>query len=69
MIPGQRRFQGKEKRFSIAQNNTRQRHGFAHFQRKPFAKSRLLEISHIIIRIFPAIHVNKTLKFDGGIFG
>ena len=64
IIPGQRRFQGKEKRVSIAQNYSRQWQGSARFRGKPLAKSRLLEIIDITIRIFPAIHGNITLNFD-----
>ena len=57
---------GKEKIFSISQNNSRNRHGFARFRRKPLADSRSLEMIDIIMRIFDA---NKILKFDWAIFG
>ena len=69
MMPGQRRFQGTEKTFSIAQKNSRHWHCFAHFRCKILAKSSSLEIINITMRIFPAIHVNTTLQFDGDIFG
>ena len=68
-IPGQRLFQGKEKPFSIKEKNNRYRHAFARFRPKTLANLCLLEMIDITIRIFSAIHVNTTLKFDWAIFG
>ena len=67
MIPGQHRFQGKEKTFSIAPKTSR--HGFARFRRKPLANLCSLEMIDITMHIFPAIHVHKTVTFDWAIFG
>jgi IS1 family transposase len=69
IIPQNHLFQGKDKTFWIAQNNGRQRHWFARFRRKTLAKSRPLEMAEITMRIFAAIHVNKTLKINHTIFG
>ena len=51
------------------EKNSRHWHCFACFRRKTLAKSRSLEIIDITMRIFPAIHINTTLKFDWTIFG
>ena len=69
IIPQNRLFQGKDKTFSIEQNNGRQRHWFARFRRKTLVNSRSLEMVEITMRIFAAIHVNKTLKINNAIFG
>ena len=68
IIPNKSLFQGKDKTFSIEQNNGRQRHWFARFRRKTIANTRSLEMLEITMRIFAAIHVNKTLKIDCAIF-
>jgi IS1 family transposase len=69
IIPNNRLFQGKSKTFSIEQNNGRQRHWFARFRRKTSANTRSLEMLEITMRIFAAIHVNKTLQINNAIFG
>lgn len=69
VIPSNQLYQGKDKTYRIEQNNGRQRHWFARFRRKALANSRSLEMVEITMRIFAAIHVNKTLKFDTNIFG
>ena len=43
---------GKEKTFSISQNNSRNRQGFARFRRNPLENSRLLQMIEITIGIF-----------------
>ena len=68
IIPRNKLFQGKDKTFSIEQNNGRQRHWFARFRRKTIENSRSLQMVEITRRIFAAIHVNKTLKIDHAIF-
>ena len=68
IIPQNRLFQGKEKTFSIEQNNSRQRHWFARFRRKTLSNSRSLEMVDITMRIFAALHVNKSLKIESNIF-
>ncbi|WP_242837179.1 hypothetical protein [Holospora elegans] len=69
IIPSPRLFQGKDKTFSIEQNNTPHRHWFARFRRKPLANKRSLENLEVAMRIFAALHVNKTLKINHDIFG
>lgn len=61
-------FQGKDKTYRIEQNNSRQRHWFARFTRKTVTVSRSHEMVEITMRIFAAIHVNKTLVVDTAIF-
>ncbi|WP_075260333.1 IS1 family transposase [Holospora undulata] len=69
IIPRNRLFQGKDKTFSIEQTNGRQRHWFTRFYRKLFANTRSLEMPEGTLRIFSALHVNKTLKINHAIFG
>jgi len=69
VIPAEMLFQGKDKTYRIEQNNCRQRHWFARFRRRTVTVSRSLEMVEITMRIFAAIHVNKTLAIDYAIFG
>ena len=69
IIPQNHLFQGKDKTFRIEQNNSRKPHWFARFRRKTLVNSRSLEMVEITMRIFAAIHVNKTLKIEHSIFG
>ncbi|WP_242837184.1 IS1 transposase [Holospora elegans] len=69
IIPSTRLFQEKDKTFSIEQNNAPHRHWFASFRRKLLANTRSLEILEVTLRIFAALHVNKTLKINHTIFG
>ncbi|WP_278242935.1 hypothetical protein [Holospora elegans] len=39
------------------------------FRRKPFSNTRPLEMLEVTLRIFAALHVNKTLKINHAIFG
>jgi IS1 family transposase len=68
IIPTNRLFQGKDKTFFVEQNNSRQRHWFARFRRKALTVSRSLEMIDITMRIFAAVHINKTIKLDISIF-
>ncbi|ETZ05467.1 IS1 transposase [Holospora undulata] len=61
IIPSNRLFQEKDKTFSIEQNNAPHRHWFARFC-PPLANTRSLEMLEGTLRIFAALHVNKTLK-------
>lgn len=58
----------KDKTYRIEQNNCRQRHWFARFRRRTLTVSRSLEMVEITMRIFAAIHVNKTLIINYAIF-
>jgi IS1 family transposase len=68
VIPAEILFQGKDKTYSIEQNNCRQKHWFARFRRRIVTVSRSLEMVEITMRIFAAIHVNKTLALNYAIF-
>ncbi|ETZ05365.1 IS1 transposase [Holospora undulata] len=68
IIPSNRLFQGKDKTFSIEQNNGQHRHWFERF-RPPLANTRSLEMLEVTLRIFAAPNVNKTSKINHAIFG
>jgi len=67
VIAPQMLHQGKDKTYRIEQNNCRQRHWFARFRRRTVTVSRSLEMVEITMRIFAAIHVNKTLAINNAI--
>lgn len=63
-LPENRLKQGKDKTFRVEQNNGRQRHYFARFNRKSICVSRSLQMVEATIAIFAAFHVNKTVTFS-----
>jgi insertion element IS1 protein InsB len=62
LIPKKKLFLGKDKTHAIERNNCLQRHWFARFKRKSIVVSKSVEMVDITIRLFAAIHINKTLK-------
>ena len=62
IIPPQRLYQGKDKTVAIERNNCQYRHWFVRFKRKSIIVSKSLDMIEATMRIFAAVHVNKTLN-------
>ena len=62
-------FKEQRTRFPLRKRIVATDKGLLAFEAKPVAHSDSLEMIDFTMRIFPAIHVNTTLQFDGDIFG
>lgn len=64
LIPQIKLFQGNNGTHGIERNNCRQRHWFACFKRKSIVVSKSTQMMDLIMALFAAVHVNKTLSLS-----
>ena len=57
-------YQSKALTHAIERNNGQQRHWFARFRRKAIAVTRSLEMLNLTLKLFAAVHVNKTIALS-----
>ena len=62
IINEEKLFQSKSQTIYIEQNNSRQRHWFAHFKRKSIVMSKSLEMVDLTMVLFAKFHVNGNSK-------
>jgi len=60
-IEDERLIQSKALTHGIERNNGQQRHWFARFRRKSIVVTKSMEMLNLTLKLFAAIHVNKTI--------